>query len=212
MPQKTRRAERQQQGIQPSWPEAARHERREARDRACPQQRIAPEVMVQAQIKPWDPLVVESLTPAPDSSPLISATSPSDTLTTRAISSKTSLVATRRPCYQRGPQIPVGSHTATLLTQVYKRYMIRLGYPTQNLTIPASTNRTLRLANLGDAAKVCSLVLENLLGLEAILRWNAEHGVPLFRMGQSLVPFASHPAFPYDWEDEHGDDLRDLTP
>jgi len=104
----------------------------------------------------------------------------------------------------------VGSHTATLLTQVYKRYMIRLGYPTQNLTIPASTNRTLRLANLGDAAKVCSLVLENLLGLEAILRWNAEHGVPLFRMGQSLVPFASHPSFPYDWEDEHGDDLRGI--
>src|SRR5215207_11591815 len=45
------------------------------------------------------------------------------------------------------------------------------------------------------------LVWENLLGLEAILRWNAEHGVNLFRMGQSLIPFASHPAFPYDWED-----------
>jgi len=28
--------------------------------------------------------------------------------------------------------------------------VIRLGYPTQNLTIPASTNRTLRLANLSD--------------------------------------------------------------
>jgi hypothetical protein len=32
--------------------------------------------------------------------------------------------------------------------------VIRLGYPTQNLTIPASTNRTLRLATLGDAEKV----------------------------------------------------------
>jgi UV DNA damage endonuclease len=29
-------------------------------------------------------------------------------------------------------------------------------------------------------------------------------------MGQSLVPFASHPAFPYDWEAEHGDDLREI--
>jgi UV DNA damage endonuclease len=29
-------------------------------------------------------------------------------------------------------------------------------------------------------------------------------------MGQSLVPFASHPAFPYDWEDEHSDDLRGI--
>jgi hypothetical protein len=31
---------------------------------------------------------------------------------------------------------------------VYKGQVIQLGYPTQNLTIPASTNRTLRLANL----------------------------------------------------------------
>jgi UV DNA damage endonuclease len=88
--------------------------------------------------------------------------------------------------------------------------VIRLGYPTQNLTIPASTNRTLRLASLGDAEKVRALVWENLLGLETILRWNAGHGVRLFRMGQSLVPFASHPAFPYDWEAEHGDDLRGI--
>jgi UV DNA damage endonuclease len=88
--------------------------------------------------------------------------------------------------------------------------VIRLGYPTQNLTIPASTNRTLRLSSLGDAEKVRALVWENLLGLETILRWNAGHGVRLFRMGQSLVPFASHPAFPYDWEAEHGDDLRGI--
>jgi UV DNA damage endonuclease len=56
----------------------------------------------------------------------------------------------------------------------------------------------------------CALAWENLLGLETILRWNAEHGVNLFRIGQSLIPFASHPAFPYDWEAEHGDDLRGL--
>ena len=86
--------------------------------------------------------------------------------------------------------------------------MVRLGYPTQNLTIPASTNRTLRLASLSDPEKLRALVWENLLGLETILGWNAEHGVGLFRMGQSLIPFASHPAFPYDWEEEHGDDLR----
>ncbi len=29
-------------------------------------------------------------------------------------------------------------------------------------------------------------------------------------MGQSPVPCASHPAFPYDWESEHGDDLRHI--
>src|SRR5215210_586057 len=116
----------------------------------------------------------------------------------------------RRPCYQRGLPTPVGGHTAYVLTPVYKKRMIRLGYPTQNLSIPASTNRTLRLASLSDTEKVRTLVWQNLLGLERILRWNTQHGIPLFRMSQSLVPFASHPAFPYDWEAEHGDDLRGI--
>ena len=92
---------------------------------------------------------------------------------------------------------------------MYTRTVIRLGYPTQNLTIPASTNRTLRLASLVDVEKVKRLVRENIADLTRILRWNAEHGVGLFRMGQNLIPFASHPAFPYDWETEHGETLRE---
>jgi UV DNA damage endonuclease len=87
--------------------------------------------------------------------------------------------------------------------------VIHLGYPTQNLTIPASTNRTLRLASLADAEKVRGLVRENIAGLKTILRWNAEHSVGLFRMGQSLIPFASHPEFPYDWESVHAEDLHE---
>jgi UV DNA damage endonuclease len=98
----------------------------------------------------------------------------------------------------------VGSRPA-----LYTGIVIRLGYPTQNLTIPASTNRTLRLANLTDAEKLAGLVRENIADLKTILRWNAEHGVGLFRMGQNLIPFASHPAFPYDWEAAHAEDLRE---
>jgi UV DNA damage endonuclease len=86
--------------------------------------------------------------------------------------------------------------------------MIRLGYPAQNLTIPATTNRTLRLASLKDVEKLRGIVRKNISGLETILRWNAERGIGLFRIGQGLIPFASHPAFPYDWEAEHGDELR----
>jgi len=93
---------------------------------------------------------------------------------------------------------------------VYLLGMIRYGYPAQNLTLPATTNRTLRLASLADAEKVRALVWENMLGLETIVRWNAESGIRLFRIGQGLIPFASHPAFPYDWPEEHGDDLREL--
>ena len=93
---------------------------------------------------------------------------------------------------------------------MYLLGMIRYGYPAQNLTLPATTNRTLRLASLADAEKVRALVWENMFGLETIVRWNAERGIRLFRIGQGLIPFASHPAFPYDWPEEHGDDLREL--
>jgi UV DNA damage endonuclease len=96
------------------------------------------------------------------------------------------------------------------LPAVYTKTVIRLGYPTQNLTIPASTNRTLRLAGLDNKEKIRGLVRENIADLRTILRWNAEHGIGLFRMGQNLIPFASHPAFPYDWMAEHGDDLREV--
>jgi len=84
---------------------------------------------------------------------------------------------------------------------------MRLGYPAQNLTIPATTNRTLRLASLSNVEKLKGLVRQNVADLQTILRWNAERGIWLFRMGQSLIPFASHPAFPYDWEAVHSQEL-----
>ena len=91
---------------------------------------------------------------------------------------------------------------------LYTEVVIRLGYPAQNLTIPATTNHTLRLASVSDGEKLRGLVRRNIADLRTILRWNAEHGISLFRMGQDLIPFASHPAFPYDWETEHGEELR----
>jgi UV DNA damage endonuclease len=91
---------------------------------------------------------------------------------------------------------------------LYTWTVIRLGYPAQNLTIPATTNRTLRLASISDMEKLRGLVRGNIADLRSILRWNAERGIPLFRMGQDLIPFASHPAFPYDWEAAHGEELR----
>jgi UV DNA damage endonuclease len=90
---------------------------------------------------------------------------------------------------------------------LYTCTVIRLGYPAQNLTLPATTNRTLRLASVSDVEKLQGLVRGNIADLRAILRWNAERGISLFRMGQDLIPFASHPAFPYDWEAEHGEEL-----
>jgi UV DNA damage endonuclease len=86
---------------------------------------------------------------------------------------------------------------------------LRLGYPCENLTLGATTNRTLRLDRL-TPERVLAKVEANLRDLERILRWNAEKGFRLFRIGQHLIPFASHPAFPYDWENAHGEALARL--
>jgi len=53
---------------------------------------------------------------------------------------------------------------------LYTKIVIRFGYPTQNLTIPASTNRTLRLASLSNVERVRGLVRENVADLKTILR------------------------------------------
>lgn len=78
---------------------------------------------------------------------------------------------------------------------------MRLGYACQNLTLPATTNHTVRLASL---ARVRPAVEQNLVDLEQMIRWNAAQGLGLLRVGQSMVPFASHEAFPYDWRASHG--------
>jgi len=87
---------------------------------------------------------------------------------------------------------------------------VRFGYPCQNLTINASTNHTLRLASLRDGEKLRRVIAQNFADLERMMRWNAENGWSLLRIGQHLIPFASHPAFPYDWAKEHKAELRRL--
>lgn len=88
---------------------------------------------------------------------------------------------------------------------------IRPGYPCMNLALNLGTNRTLRLASLHDQEKLRGVVAANLTSLDRILRFNAEHGVHLFRVGSQFIPFASHQAFPYDWRSEHAPRLRRLA-
>jgi UV DNA damage endonuclease len=77
---------------------------------------------------------------------------------------------------------------------------MRVGYACVNTALP-SASRTLRLANLSDV-RVRELVLANLDALEAILRWNAQHGIEVFRVSSETVPFGSHPANTFRWWDE----------
>lgn len=80
----------------------------------------------------------------------------------------------------------------------------RLGYACQNLSLPATTNHTVRLATL---AGVESRIEANLQDLERMVRWNHAQGLGLLRIGSSMIPFASHADFPYDWRARHGDEL-----
>lgn len=89
--------------------------------------------------------------------------------------------------------------------------MIRFGYACLNLTLGETTNHTLRLAKLGDADRLRGAVDANITAAQRIIAWNGANGYHLFRLGQSFIPFASHENFSYDWQREHGEQLRSLA-
>lgn len=87
-----------------------------------------------------------------------------------------------------------------------------LGYACLNKTLGTKA-RTVRLANL-TTEKVIGPIAQNLDDLHAMLRWNVEHGVRFFRASSDLVPFASHPDFPFDWAEAFAwkfDEIRRLV-
>jgi UV DNA damage endonuclease len=54
------------------------------------------------------------------------------------------------------------------------------------------------------------LISANLDGLERILTYNERHGLRLFRLGNSFVPFASHPVNELRWWEEFAGRLRSI--
>ncbi len=77
---------------------------------------------------------------------------------------------------------------------------LRLGYACVNTQLP-SPARTVRLAN-ATPERLLELAAANLDALEAILRWNDEHGIQVFRLTSNLIPLASHPVNTLAWWDE----------
>lgn len=77
---------------------------------------------------------------------------------------------------------------------------LRLGYACVNTQLPSSA-RTVRLAN-ATPGRLRELAAANLDALEAILRWNEEHGIQVFRLTSNLIPLASHPVNTLAWWDE----------
>jgi UV DNA damage endonuclease len=85
---------------------------------------------------------------------------------------------------------------------------MRVGYACVNTQLPSS-GRTLRLANVTDD-RLRELIAANLDALDAILRWNEEHAIRVFRLTSNLIPFASHPVNRLAWWEEFGPRLRTI--
>ena len=85
---------------------------------------------------------------------------------------------------------------------------LRIGYACVNTQLP-SPARTVRLAN-ATPERLRQVITANLDALEAIVRWNEEHEIQVFRLTSNLIPFASHAANTLAWWDEFGDRLRML--
>lgn len=84
-----------------------------------------------------------------------------------------------------------------------------IGYACINLEIDRTTNKTFRLAKLSEEQAAVTIA-QNLDSLQTILKWNVEQGIKLFRIGSSLIPFASHPNFTLDWQQAFGEQLQEI--
>jgi UV DNA damage endonuclease len=89
-----------------------------------------------------------------------------------------------------------------------RRVGLRVGYACVNTQLPSSA-RTLRLAN-ATPARLRELTAANLDALEAIVRWNEQHGIQVFRLTSNLIPFASHPVNTVAWWDEFAERFEEL--
>ena len=85
---------------------------------------------------------------------------------------------------------------------------LRLGYACVNTGLQSS-GRTVRLGN-ATSDRLRELIAANLDALEAILRWNAEHNIEVFRLTSNLIPFGSHCVNRIAWWDEFGERLVEI--
>lgn len=75
----------------------------------------------------------------------------------------------------------------------------RIGYAGRNLDSDPPCFRTCRMKNLNEG-RLRALVLHNLDVLEALIDYNIRHGVRLYGLSPSLIPFAASSACALDWK------------
>ena len=55
-----------------------------------------------------------------------------------------------------------------------------------------------------------AVITQNLNALREMIRYNADHGILLFRISSDIIPFGSHPAMPLDWQAEFREALSGI--
>ena len=86
---------------------------------------------------------------------------------------------------------------------------MKIGYPGLNRTIGCSPSRTFRLANYSEE-RFIETVKENLNCLYEILKYNLANNIMFFRIGSSIIPFASHEINKLDWINYFGEDFKKI--
>jgi UV DNA damage endonuclease len=86
----------------------------------------------------------------------------------------------------------------------------RLGYVANCLSLGVGASHTCRLAG-ATPERLAALIEQNLAELEQILLFNEAHQIELFRIGSSLIPFASHPVNTLPWWRTHARDFDRLA-
>jgi UV DNA damage endonuclease len=85
----------------------------------------------------------------------------------------------------------------------------RLGYVANCLSLELGASHTCRLAG-ATPERLEALIEQNLAELEQILLFNEAKGIELFRIGSSLIPFASHPVNKLQWWSKYARDFDRL--
>lgn len=79
--------------------------------------------------------------------------------------------------------------------------MNKIGYASLVYDLPKANFKTVRLKNVTDE-KLRDLIAYNLDSLNQILDYNVKHGITMFRISSSLIPFGSLPINALDWQKE----------
>ena len=87
---------------------------------------------------------------------------------------------------------------------------MRIGYACINTSIDCTSNATFRLKSYSEKL-LREKIKSNLECLKKILAWNISHNIKFFRIGSSLIPFASHQINKLIWEKEFEKEFKEIS-